>query len=146
MKRALIIAVVALAGCQKPAAAPAPEAAPAAPQVELQKLTLEQVEAKLGQAGVFLFDANPKELYDRAHLPGAAWVKFDAVEASALPSDKGATLVFYCANELCTASHDAARQALALGYANTFVMPQGYIGWKKSGRRLVGDAVDAGNG
>lgn len=139
MTRAALTLVVALAGCR--------QAAPPAAPVEqpLAKLTLEQVEAKLGQPDVFLFDANPKELYEHAHLPGAAWVKFDAVDRAALPASLQSTLVFYCANELCTASHDAARQALALGYTNTFVMPQGYIGWKKSGRPLVRGA-DAGNG
>ena len=136
MTRALLTVVVALSACQqKDAAPPALPGPPVAP--ELQKLTLEQVEAKLGKPNVFVFDANPRELYENAHLPGAAWVKFDAVDAAVLPADKAAMLIFYCANELCTASHDAARQALARGYANTFVMPQGYIGWKKSGRALI---------
>jgi rhodanese-related sulfurtransferase len=108
-------------------------AAPAAPT----KLTLAQVEAKLGQPNVFLFDANPREFYDHGHLPSASWVKFDEVTTDVLPADRAATLIFYCANELCTASHDAAKQALSLGYANTFLMPEGFIGWKKSGRTLI---------
>lgn len=128
-------------GCREAASAPlvvplapAPEATPEAP---LPRLSLAEVEAKLGQPGVFLFDANPREFYEHGHLPGAAWVKFDQVTADVLPSSREATLIFYCANELCTASHTAARLALALGYAKTFTMPEGFIGWKKSGRPLV---------
>lgn len=140
MSRLGLVALVAsLAACQR---APVEPPAPA----ELPKLTLAQVEAKLGQPNVFLFDANPREFYEHGHLPGAAWVKFDGVTADVLPADRGATLVFYCANELCTASHTAAQQARALGYANTFLMPEGFIGWKKSGRALVRPAADAGNG
>lgn len=137
MRRLGLLALVAgLAACQR---------APSVP-VEPRRLTLAQVEAQLGQPNVFLFDANPREFYQHGHLPGAAWVKFDGVTADVLPSDREATLIFYCANELCTASHTAARQALELGYAKTFLMPEGFIGWKKSGRALVRPAADAGNG
>lgn len=127
MTRLALVSAVALVACQQ---------APAAPS-EPATLTLEQVEKKLGAPGVFLFDANPKEFYEHGHLPGARWVKFDAVTADVLPPDRAATLIFYCANELCTASHSAAKSALALGYASTFLMPQGFIGWKKSGRQVV---------
>ena len=127
MTRLALVTAVVFVGCQQ---------APAAP-VEPARLTLAQVEAKLGAPGVFLFDANPKEFYEHGHLPGAAWVKFDAVTAEVLPADRAATLIFYCANELCTASHSAAKSALALGYGNTFLMPEGFIGWKKSGRQII---------
>ncbi len=129
-RAAAVAALLALAGCKAAGALDAGA-------VELPRLTLAQVEAQLGQPNVFLFDANPLEFYEHGHLPGAQWVKFDAVTTAVLPADRGATLIFYCANELCTASHDAARAALALGYAHTWLMPEGYLGWKKSGRALV---------
>jgi rhodanese-related sulfurtransferase len=137
--RLRLLPVLLLAGT---ACRQAPNAEPSAP-VELARLSLEQVAAKLGQPGVYLFDANPKDFYSHGHLPGAQWVKFDEVDASVLPADKTATLIFYCANELCTASHTAALAARALGYPNTFLMPQGFIGWKKAGRPLV--RPDAGS-
>lgn len=139
--RALAVAALLLLGGCRQTASSAPLLAPLEPEAPaeepLPRLSLAEVEAKLGQPGVFLFDANPREFYEHGHLPGAAWVKFDAVTAEQLPPSRTATLVFYCANELCTASHTAARLALALGYANTFTMPEGFIGWKKSGRPLV---------
>lgn len=137
MIRAAALAALLLAGCQKAAAAPDALPPPAAPEPKLATLSLEEVDALREKPGVHLYDANPREMYDHGHVPGAAWVKFDEVTADVLPGDRAATLVFYCANELCTASHTAARSALALGYAHTFVMPAGFIGWKKSGRPLV---------
>ncbi len=32
------------------------------------------------------------------------------------------------------ASHDAAREAVKLGYTNVFVMPDGIFGWVKAGK------------
>jgi rhodanese-related sulfurtransferase len=128
----LLVAACRQGGEAAPGVAPAPVVA-----LELPTLTLAQVEAQVGQPGVYLFDANPKDFYEHGHLPGARWVKFDAPARDVLPADRGATLIFYCANELCTASHTAAQAATALGYAQVFVMPEGFIGWKKSGRALV---------
>lgn len=135
MKPLALAGLLLLAGCREAVALPPPP---------IPRLALAEVEAKLGQPGVFLFDANPKEFYEHGHLPGASWVKFDGVTAEVLPADRAATLIFYCANELCTASHTAARDALALGYPNTFLMPEGFIGWKKSGRALVRPAAGQG--
>lgn len=135
MRRAAALAVLLLAGCQRAAAEADVPPPPEAPK--LATLSLEEVDALREQPGAYLFDANPREMYEHGHLPGAAWVPFNAVTADVLPADRGATLVFYCANELCTASHTAAKSALALGYARTFVMPAGFIGWKKSGRPVV---------
>ncbi len=126
----ITVVVLTAVACRQPVATPDAE-------IELAKLTMAEVEQRLGQPGVFLFDANPKDFYEHGHLPGAQWVKFDAVTAEQLPPDHAATLIFYCANELCTASHTAARAAVALGYEHTFLMPQGFIGWKKAGRPLV---------
>ncbi len=60
-------------------------------------LTVDQVAAELGKPGVYLFDANTKDIYVAAHLPGAKLVSHE-VEASDLPADKSAKLVFYCKN------------------------------------------------
>jgi rhodanese-related sulfurtransferase len=83
-----------------------------------------------------VFDNNGPERYSAGHLPGATWLRFDSVEAGNLPPDKGATLVFYCANERCSACHVAARSALGLGYRNVFIMPAGIMGWEKAGKPI----------
>ncbi len=66
---------------------------------KLATLTVDEVAAKVGQKNVYFFDNNPRELWASGHVPGAKWVKYDAVTAADLPSDKSATLIFYCANE-----------------------------------------------
>jgi rhodanese-related sulfurtransferase len=98
----------------------------------LSMWTMEQVQAELGRAA--LFDANPRELYDEHHLPGARWVPYDAVTAELLPADKAQPLVFYCANPRCSASHVAARSARTLGFTSVHVMPDGIFGWLDAGR------------
>lgn len=54
-----------------------------------------------------------------------------------LPKEKQNPLVFYCANTLCTASHTAAKRALAAGYKNVSVMVDGIYGWKNAGKPLT---------
>lgn len=135
MKRLLLAAALALAGCTEAGATNAP-VAPAAEPAELPELGLDEVERHVVGKSAKLFDANPIEMYERGRLPGAVWIKFNGVTREALPADPGAKLVFYCANELCTASHDAARAAIGLGYTDVSVMPAGYFGWKKAGKPI----------
>lgn len=92
-----------------------------------------------------LKSAKPPVVYDvnvestREHvgvIPGARLLssssKYDV--ARELPADKKTPLVFYCANEMCTASHDAAEKALKAGYTDVSVMVDGIYGWKKAGQ------------
>ena len=70
-------------------------------------------------------------------LPGAVLLSDPvAFAASELPADKRAPLVFYCANAECTASDGAAERALALGYTDVRVMPDGIAGWVRAGNRV----------
>lgn len=62
--------------------------------------TVDQVSRRLGQSGVYIFDGNKPETYAKSHVPGAVRLYHDDVTATTMPQDKGATLIFYCANEL----------------------------------------------
>ncbi|MGZ3418069.1 MAG: rhodanese-like domain-containing protein [Polyangiales bacterium] len=63
------------------------------------ELTIDQVEQKLaGTPKPVVLDANPREVYEKRHLPGAIWVPEDGSVASVVPKDKSASLIFYCAN------------------------------------------------
>jgi rhodanese-related sulfurtransferase len=84
---------------------------------------------------LFVFDANSKASYESRHVPGSTWVVYNKLKAEQLPAAKDAKLVFYCANEMCPASHMAAKQAMAMGYTDVNVMPQGIQGWVKAGYR-----------
>lgn len=64
------------------------------------RLTAGQVERRLGQAKVYVFDGNSPETYAEHHLPGAVRMNHKEITRGVLPADKDATLVFYCMNEL----------------------------------------------
>jgi rhodanese-related sulfurtransferase len=86
---------------------------------------------------VFIFDANGDDTRkESGMIPGAKPLtsssQYDV--AKTLPSDKAANLVFYCANEQCMASHDAAKRAMKAGYNNVSVMADGIQGWVKAGK------------
>jgi rhodanese-related sulfurtransferase len=50
-----------------------------------------------------------------------------------LPPDRQRALVFYCANEQCTASDVAARRAARAGWRRVSVMRSGIAGWTAAG-------------
>ena len=63
------------------------------------EMTVDEVEAGIAKTGsLFVFDANPKDVYEEGHVPGAKWVP-KKVTADMLPADKSSKLVFYCASE-----------------------------------------------
>ncbi len=64
------------------------------------RLSIEEVAAKIGTPGVYVFDNNKQEEYAQGHVPTAKWVDYKNLTASDLPADKEATLIFYCHNEL----------------------------------------------
>ena len=64
------------------------------------RLTVDQVERRLGRPNVYVFDGNTSETYAEKHLPDAVRINHKDITASVLPQDKDATLIFYCMNEL----------------------------------------------
>lgn len=100
MPRRLVLTLLAalalvLAGCSRSSSSvPAPG--------EVKTLTVDEVAALVAahDGKTFVFDNNPKDRYDRSHVPGAKWLDEENVTAADLPADKGARLVFYCASEL----------------------------------------------
>lgn len=90
------------------------------------------------KGALYVFDANTeKTRKEDGIIPGAKLLpsasQYDA--KATLPADKGARLVFYCANTECTASHTAAKKAAEAGYTNVQVMSDGIQGWKKAGKK-----------
>jgi rhodanese-related sulfurtransferase len=100
-----------------------------------QELTAKELESMLASPGVFVFDNNGPDLYAQGHIPGAKLLEYDNVTADKLPSDRNATLVFYCYNRACGASPAAARAAIALGYTKVFHLTDGITGWRDAGMR-----------
>jgi rhodanese-related sulfurtransferase len=109
--------------------------APCSTPVEGEKyswVSLREARELYSKPGVFFIDVNEPEVYERYHIPGATPVTSEDLMRF-LPADKHATLVFYCAERRCTASHAAAREAVKLGYSSVLVMPEGIFGWVNAG-------------
>src|SRR5262245_21228953 len=103
-RRTAIAATAALAVL--PAAALAADKKPEKHEGEMPesepfgRLTVDQVDRRLGRPGVLIVDGNSDETYHEAHVPGAKRLYSKTMTAADLPSDKDATLIFYCHNLL----------------------------------------------
>ncbi|MBA3461032.1 MAG: hypothetical protein H0T46_13795 [Deltaproteobacteria bacterium] len=62
----------------------------------IPELTVAQVAARLGEPDFHVFDNNGAGRSKRSHVPGAKNLNAHFIEASDLPADKDATLVYYC--------------------------------------------------
>lgn len=91
---------------------------------------------KADKNAVHIFDVNnEKTRQNDGLIPGAKMINSStAYDTSILPADKNASLVFYCANTKCMASHEAAKVAIKNGYKNVLIMADGIQGWKKDGQ------------
>jgi rhodanese-related sulfurtransferase len=109
------------------------EAATAVPLVSVA-----EVDRQLAAGACVVVDANREPTRRRLGTLPRAVLLTDAQDfaLSELPADKRQPLVFYCANTRCTASHEAARKALAAGYTKVAVMPDGIAGWIEAGKRV----------
>jgi rhodanese-related sulfurtransferase len=95
-------------------------------------ITLREARDLLGKPGATFIDVNEPEIYEQHHIAGSVHVTDEHLDHF-LPKDKGATLVFYCYERRCTASHAAAREAVKLGYRHVLLMPEGIMGWVNAG-------------
>jgi rhodanese-related sulfurtransferase len=112
--------------------------------VEVATVTVDELDHMLASGGCQAVDANGNETRRRMGVIPGAVLLTDADPASAagaassisqLPSNKAKSLVFYCANSACSASHEAARKAITAGYTHVKVLPEGIAGWVKAGKQ-----------
>ena len=64
--------------------------------MDIPELTIDEVAARLGTPNFHVFDNNGPGRWKRSHVPTAKNLNPYSFEASELPEDKTATLVFYC--------------------------------------------------
>ncbi len=108
---------------------------------KFKSIHVKDLETLLGTktAKVFIFDANTESTRNKVGIiPGAQLLSSasDYKVETILPKEKNASLVFYCANEQCTASHTAAERAMKAGYTDVSVMVDGIYGWKDAGKTM----------
>lgn len=136
MRTLLLVSVLGLAGiggCAKKADDKAAVAA-----AEVPTITVDQLDTMLAKSECVPVDANGERTRQKMGvIPGAVLLTdSDTFTPAELPSDKSKTLVFYCANVNCSASHEAATKALTAGYSNVKVLPDGIAGWVKAGKKI----------
>jgi rhodanese-related sulfurtransferase len=121
----------AAAACSKPD--PAAHA-----QTKIAALSVEAVDKALAAGEVVPIDANSERTRKKMGVvPGAVLLSdSELFSISELPGDKSKSLVFYCANTSCSASHEAAGRALSAGYSSVKVMDEGIAGWVAAGKRV----------
>jgi rhodanese-related sulfurtransferase len=132
----LAFVLLPLVGCAAPSAPqPAATAEAAEPfgRLSIDDTLAKIDEAKSGKLALLVVDVNGKERYAAGHVPGAKSAPAD-VTAADLPADKATMLVFYCGSEHCMACHQAAKNAVALGYSRVFIMPDGIKGWEQANK------------
>lgn len=129
----LALSVVACAKTDKPA-----EPKSERPSEQVATITIDELDAKLARGECQPVDANGDGTRKKMGvIPGAVLLSdYDTFSTSELPADKSKTLVFYCANTHCGASHEAAGRALTAGYTNVRVLPDGIAGWVKAGKQV----------
>lgn len=104
---------------------------------DLKKISLQEVASVLNQKNkqVMILDANVESTRRSVGKVPGAYLLTSSSEydvAAVLPKDKKMAIIFYCANQECTASHTAAKRAMAAGYVNVAVMVDGIYGWQKA--------------
>jgi rhodanese-related sulfurtransferase len=140
MRIFLIAALFAagVAGCSRSDSPKAAKAEPTeAAEAKLPTVSVDEVDHMLATNDCVPVDANGDATRKRMGVvPGAVLLTdSDDYKPSELPADKSKSLVFYCANTQCGASHQAAAKARLAGYTNVKVMPEGIAGWVKAGKK-----------
>jgi len=94
-----VVAALLLALAVVPKARPADKGKMPEPE-PFGRFTVDQVERRLGQPNIHVYDGNRPETYAENHLPGAVRLNSKDIKEGVLPADKDTTLIFYCMNEL----------------------------------------------
>jgi rhodanese-related sulfurtransferase len=139
MKQMLLMLAIAAAGAGCSKAADKSKESPTALEAgKLNFISVDDVDVQITKGTAQAVDANGVDT--RKHegvVPGAVLLTdSESYSLTELPTDKAKELVFYCANTHCGASHHAAEKAIASGYTNVKVMPEGIAGWVKAGKKV----------
>ncbi len=108
-------------------------------EIRVKDITVQEVQQFVNSKAknVAILDANNSEARkDAGVVPGAILLtSYNQYALSELPKDKNTTLVFYCYNSYCQASHAAAERAIGAGYKDARVMKAGTEGWNKESKK-----------
>ena len=109
----------------------------------LKSISASELYSLVRTGAVTVFDVNPTQSWQQAHVPGARHLDPLSYRESDLPRDKAAPLVFYCSNFMCRKAPNAARRAKELGYSDVRVLSAGISGWLGAGLPTEGGEAAA---
>lgn len=113
----------------------------ATPNTALKAVSTDQVAAAIAvsSADTVVLDVNPESVRNKKGvIPNAIKLSsYNNYALSELPIDKSTALIFYCYNEACGASTQAANRALENGYTNVSILKAGIIGWNDAQRQKL---------
>ena len=105
---------------------------------EVQEISVQEVQKFVQDkpANVAILDVNNDDARKVAGVVPSAILlsSYNQYAITELPKDKNTTLVFYCYNSYCQASHAAALRAIGAGYKDARVMKAGIAGWNKANK------------
>lgn len=100
------------------------------------------------ESSVILVNVLDEKLFNDRHIAGSINVSLQDIAKAAERWDKKATVVIYCSNYMCTASGQAAKELMKLGFTDVRVYEGGTAEWhqlhkKDSTYALVGPGNEA---
>lgn len=99
----------------------------------LSTISPRELQQRMQHEPVTAIDVNSRQSWLSARVPRAIHLDPLTFQATDLPADREASLVFYCSNVLCRRAPNAARRAEAMGYHRVQVMSAGISGWLRAG-------------
>jgi len=93
------------------------------------------------QKGFVVVNVLDKELYDDCHIKGSINIPFDKISDTPKLIDKDAEVVMYCSNYMCSASSEARKMLMQMGYKKVGVYEGGTAEWLQKGYPVVGSSV-----
>ena len=102
---------------------------------ELEKISAEELQAKLRYGDVTLIDVRPREEYQAGHLPGSISIPLREFQPriGEIPRDK--TIVVYCRGPYCIYADEAIELLIERG-RNAKRLEEGVIEWQQYGYAL----------
>jgi rhodanese-related sulfurtransferase len=99
----------------------------------LPTLDLATLRHRMASGRLAIYDVNARGSWREARIPGARHLDPETFSENELPSDRAATLVFYCSNRFCRKAPRAAKRAQGMGYDDVLVLAAGITGWLAAG-------------
>lgn len=98
----------------------------------VERVTIEELEARLGSGDVTLIDVRPFDEYEAGHLPGAISIPIHELEERMAELPRRGEVVAYCRGPYCVYAVDAVKKLRAAGISARR-MEDGLPDWRARG-------------